>query len=715
MGTKTIIALVVLHLVIVVSASNSETGFTFSASTTNFSLNEIVCTANASLIPPNSSVISMCLTPPSTSLSSIVTGRCMYRRAIRFSPGQSFSTAFSFNFQTSQQHAGEGFVFIIGTDATYVPTAAEGRGYMGWLNDSTNGMPTGVNFGVEFDLKQTSKFHDPQHAHVGINLDNMTSLSTMETPVIQTSDSTETTYAWVDYDHNRSEVQVRVSMDRRKPCQAILSQVVDLSILLSHPRFVGFAASTGPANSSLSQPTILDWAFDATGETVNLWDTPLGCGDRYVWTWYYTMLVCLASAIVLVFCAVLIFFRTRERSPVVQVDQVDARYTVSIDLDHLNGPRAFSYADLLLATNGFSPDTIIGRGKFGIVFKGVLRKCDQRGSSEESLIAVKRMKTSNETGRKEFESEVKAIGRLLHQNLVRLLGWCYDEGKFYIVYDYMPHGTLQELLFRSQGSTSEALCWDRRKRIISGVAAALAFLHEGVPGLIVMHRDVKSGNVLLDKEFNARLGDFGLARSYDRSETHYSTTPAGTVGYMAPECTITGVATVKSDVYSFGALTLEVACGKKPADRQLPGEQGLVYWVWMLYNEGDILSASDPELESSGRFDVQEMKTMLTVALCCCHPDPSKRPTMRQVQSYLKGEIPVSSLPSLPSSWWGYETLKSPSDDQTLSQSGQQSRTSESSNSKSVEPDATSLSESLLPSKISLSTEPTLTARPSSH
>ncbi|OAE35975.1 hypothetical protein AXG93_93s1140 [Marchantia polymorpha subsp. ruderalis] len=683
MGTKSIIALVAFYMVVVVSASsNSNTSFTFSAATTNFSSTDIICTGNASLVPPNSSVISMCLTPPSSSLSSIVTGRCMYNRAVQFSPAQSFSTAFSFNFLTSQQLNGEGFVFIIGTDATYVPTAAEGYGFMGWLNESTNGVKTGLNFGVEFDLKQEVNFDDPPRAHVGINLDSMTSLTTKVTPDIQTSDSTETTYAWVDYDRNTSEVQVRVSKDRRKPCQASLSQVVNLTVLLSQPRYVGFSASTGPANSSLSQPTIFDWAFDATGAPVDLWGAPSACG--YVWSWYYSLAVGLASAVVVAVavCAVWIFCRTRQRSTVqVQVDRGLPTYLSAVYLDHLCGPRAFSYADLVSATDGFKPDSIIGRGKFGIVFKGKLRKGDAKGSCEESLIAVKRMKTSNEIGRKEFESEVKAIGRLLHQNLVPLLGWCCDEGKFYIVYDYMPHGTLQELLFPAKGSNAEALCWERRKRMVSDVAAALAFLHEGVPGLTVMHRDVKSSNVLLDKEFNARLGDFGLARSYDKSDTHYSTNPAGTVGYMAPECTITGVATVKIDVYSFGALTLEVACGKKPADRELPGEQGLVYWVWSLHNEGDLLRAADPALQRAGGFDVEEMTTMLTLGLCCCHPDSSKRPTMRQVQGFLKGDIPISSLPPLPSSWWGYDIPRAPTDDHTSSQSEPPSRTSDSSNS----------------------------------
>ncbi|XP_059077007.1 L-type lectin-domain containing receptor kinase IV.1-like [Cryptomeria japonica] len=230
---------------------------------------------------------------------------------------------------------------------------------------------------------------------------------------------------------------------------------------------------------------------------------------------------------------------------------------------------------------------------------------------------------------KEFISEISSVGRLQHRNLVRLRGWCRKRKQLFIVYDYMPNGSLDKLIFPDPEAKEEVLPWERRYAILEGIVAGLLYLHEQWERRVV-HRDVKSGNVLLDSELNAKLGDFGLAGLYDDTQNPQTTRVVGTVGYIAPEVTNTGKVTPSSIVFSFGVVLLEVACGRRPVDFAKDSEQiVLLNWVKDLYQNGKISHAADPNL--NGVYDVEEMERVLKLGLFCSHPQPRKRLGIRIV------------------------------------------------------------------------------------
>ncbi|KAL3678815.1 hypothetical protein R1sor_021771 [Riccia sorocarpa] len=256
-------------------------------------------------------------------------------------------------------------------------------------------------------------------------------------------------------------------------------------------------------------------------------------------------------------------------------------------------------------------------------------------------VAVKRVSNDSKQGRREFVAEVKIISQLRHRNIVRLLGWCSDRDKLLLVYELMPNGSLDKALFHEEESV---LSWQHRFRIIKGVAAALQYLHEGWRQQII-HRDIKSSNVMLDKDYNAMLGDFGLARMVDRHQNPATTMVAGTYGYIAPEVPVTGRFTDKTDVYAFGAVALEIVCGRVAFDQWLAADETvLVNWVWSKLSEGQLLSVVDRRLQD--QYTHEEAELLLRLGLLCSHPNPNDRPTMRQVVDILEGVIPMLEVPA---------------------------------------------------------------------
>ncbi|KAF2312083.1 hypothetical protein GH714_028001 [Hevea brasiliensis] len=266
-------------------------------------------------------------------------------------------------------------------------------------------------------------------------------------------------------------------------------------------------------------------------------------------------------------------------------------------------PREFSYKELRSATRCFNANRIIGHGAFGTVYKGILPETGD-------IVAVKRC-SHNSQGKNEFLSELSIIGTLRHRNLVRLQGWCHEKGEILLVYDLMPNGSLDKALFEAR----TPLPWPHRRKILLGVACALAYLHQECENQVI-HRDVKTSNIMLDEGFNARLGDFGLARQIEHDKSPDATVAAGTMGYLAPEYLLTGRATEKTDVFSYGAVVLE---------------------------RRKIVMAADARLE--GEFDENEMRRVLLVGLACSHPDPLARPTMRTVVQMFEGEAEVPIVP----------------------------------------------------------------------
>jgi serine/threonine protein kinase len=218
---------------------------------------------------------------------------------------------------------------------------------------------------------------------------------------------------------------------------------------------------------------------------------------------------------------------------------------------------------------------------------------------------------------------------------VNLQGWCKKNNDLLLVYDFIPNGSLAGLLFSRINNF--VLSWEQRFNIVKGVAAGLLYLHEEWEQ-VVIHRDVKSGNVLIDAEMNGRLGDFGLARLYDHGTMSHTTNIVGTIGYLAPELTRTGQSSTSSDVYAYGILLLEVACGRKPVETS---NFILIDSVIEYHQMGRVIDAADPKLNSA--FVVKEMELVLGLGLLCSHRKPKARPTMRQVTRYLNWEdkLPV--------------------------------------------------------------------------
>ncbi|KAK3152393.1 hypothetical protein QOZ80_2BG0158290 [Eleusine coracana subsp. coracana] len=283
--------------------------------------------------------------------------------------------------------------------------------------------------------------------------------------------------------------------------------------------------------------------------------------------------------------------------------------------------------DILKATDNFSEVHIIGGGGFGIVYRATL--------PEGQTVAIKRLHGDCRFhGDRAFLAEMETIGKVKHRNLVPLLGYCAHGDERFLVYEYMHHGSLETWL-RNRADAAEALGWTARLKICVGSACGLMFLHHGfVPHII--HRDMKSSNILLDENMESRVSDFGLARIISAYETHVSTNVAGTLGYIPPEYGMAMKCTAKGDVYSFGVVMLEVLTGRPPTGQEMEeGGGNLVGWVrWMIAN-GRQSELFDPCLPVSGLWR-EQMSHVLAIARKCTVDEPWKRPTMVEVVKGLR-------------------------------------------------------------------------------
>ncbi|XP_060191857.1 proline-rich receptor-like protein kinase PERK8 [Lycium barbarum] len=296
----------------------------------------------------------------------------------------------------------------------------------------------------------------------------------------------------------------------------------------------------------------------------------------------------------------------------------------------------FTYEELSEATNGFSSDSVLGEGGFGCVYKGVL--------SDGREVAVKQLKSGSGQGEREFRAEVEIISRVHHRHLVSLVGYCISEQQRLLVYDYVPNDTLD---YHLHGEGRPVMDWATRVKVAAGAARGLAYLHEDCHPRII-HRDIKTSNILLDINFEAQVADFGLARlAGDANNTHVTTRVMGTFGYLAPEYASSGKLTEKSDVYSYGVVLLELITGRKPVDQSQPlGDESLVEWARPLLaqaleteNFDDIV---DSRLEKN--YVASEMFRMIEAAAACVRHSASKRPKMSQVVRALDSMDELSDL-----------------------------------------------------------------------
>ncbi|XP_042462175.1 proline-rich receptor-like protein kinase PERK9 isoform X2 [Zingiber officinale] len=287
-----------------------------------------------------------------------------------------------------------------------------------------------------------------------------------------------------------------------------------------------------------------------------------------------------------------------------------------------NTPISFSYNELYNMTNGFSPQNILGEGGFGCVYKGQL--------PDGKEIAAKQLKVGSGQGEREFKAEVEIISRVHHRHLVSLVGYCISDNQRLLVYDFVPNGTLDSHL---HGNETAVLDWPTRVKIAAGAARGIAYLHEDCHPRII-HRDIKSSNILLDNNFEAQVSDFGLARLAMDAKTHVTTRVIGTFGYMAPEYASSGKLTERSDVYSFGVVLLELITGRKPVDDTQPmGEESLVEWARPRLTEAletrDFGEIADTKLRNN--YNETEMFRLIEAAAACIRHSATMRPSMGKV------------------------------------------------------------------------------------
>ncbi|XP_027080833.1 probable serine/threonine-protein kinase PBL3 [Coffea eugenioides] len=309
--------------------------------------------------------------------------------------------------------------------------------------------------------------------------------------------------------------------------------------------------------------------------------------------------------------------------------------------------KSYNFNDLKTATKNFRPDSILGEGGFGYVFKGWIDEHTLAASRPGSgmVVAVKKLKTESFQGHREWLAEVNYLGQLHHQNLVKLIGYCSESDKRLLVYEFMPRGSLENHLFRKG---VQLMAWATRMKIAVDVARGLSYLHSLCANVI--YRDMKASNILLDSDFTAKLSDFGLARdgpSGDR--THVSTRVMGTRGYAAPEYVATGHLTPKSDVYSFGVVLLELLTGKRAmGDENIGGnDETLVDWaVPFLGDSRRVTRIMDTRL--GGQYNKKAAQAAAGVALQCLHIDPKLRPAMPEVLTNLEVLLTAKDSPRLP-------------------------------------------------------------------
>ncbi|KAL5562745.1 hypothetical protein UlMin_032492 [Ulmus minor] len=529
-----------------------------------------------------------------------------------------FDTTFSFSMTSTDYDLGlgDGFAFFLSNNDSQIPVNSSGA-CLALISECANSLANGL-VAVEFDNFQNS--WDTSSAHIGIDVNSIRSTAT--TAVKNwTSGKIGRARIWYDSQTENLSVSLYYLGETYN-----LSQAINLSKFLAERVTFGFSAATGALTS---RHDIHSWEFNST-------ELPISMGGNSTKEEEGGINLALVLSFVfggafLVFIVAL-FFTYCYRKRTIKDDLID----VSMDWEFeygIGAPRRFSYNELVHATNNFAGSEKLGEGGFGEVYKGYL-------SDLNLTVAVKRVSKQSKQGRKEYVSEVKIISRVKHRNLVQLIGWCHEKGEFLLIYEFMPNGSLDFHLFRG---SKTGLSWEIRYKVAVGLASAILYLHEESEKC-VLHRDIKSSNIMLDSNFNAKLGDFGLARLIDEAAGQRTTALAGTLGYMAPEYVSTGKASKASDVFSFGVVALEIACGRKSIEAKFDeARASLVSWVWNCYGNERLLDVVDERL--CMEFNVKEMESLLIVGLWCVHPDHKSRPSIRQAIQVLNLESPLPDLP----------------------------------------------------------------------
>ncbi|KAK7291606.1 hypothetical protein RIF29_06883 [Crotalaria pallida] len=540
----------------------------------------------------------------------------------------SFSTSFVFSILPQiATSPGFGLAFLLCN--TTSPPGALASQYFGLFTNATSPSDFPL-LAVEFDTGQNPEFNDPNDNHIGIDLNNIESKKTETAGYYNSTGgfvpvrmrSGENIRAWIEFDGGSFQINVTVApVGVSRPLKPTLSyQDPAIANYLSSDMYVGFSASK---TNWIEAQRVLAWSFSDSGtareiNTTNFPVFKLESSSSSLSGGAIAGII-IGCVVFVVICVLGFYLWWRNK----KAKEEDEDEIEDWELDFW--PHRFSYEELSVATGDFCKERLLGSGGFGRVYKGTLENKMQ--------VAVKCVNHDSKQGLKEFMAEIESMGRLQHKNLVQMRGWCRKGTQLMLVYDYMPNGSLNKWVF---DQPEKVLGWEQRRRILVDVAEGLNYLHHGWDQ-VVIHRDIKSSNILLDSDMRGRLGDFGLAKLYQQGEVPNTTRVVGTLGYLAPELATVTVPTSASDVYSFGVVLLEVACGRRPIETSVVEEEVvLIDWVRELYGKECVLRAVDERIE--GEYDARDMEMVLKLGLACCHPDPQRRPTMKEMVALLTGE-----------------------------------------------------------------------------
>jgi serine/threonine protein kinase len=574
-----------------------------------------------------------------TNRSPRVSGRAIYDSPLHLwdrSSGElaDFSTNFTFIIASMNDTTvcGDGLAFFLAENNSVITTG----GAMGLPVDSETFNSTFNNathpfVAVEFDTY--SNEWDPIESdnsnvgdHVGININSL--ISVKFAPWVNNNTGGAENRVWVNYDAASQNLSIRlVGPFNGTQIETDLYYIVDLTQILPEWVIFGISAATG---TRFQRNTVKSWGF--TSSTLRVVEEQRNQGTKKNNAGLVAR-VSIGSSVLILALVLLGFCAWRKRKAKKKRENLGIDEFMDDEFELGSGPKKFKYEELARSTNNFAEEGKLGEGGFGGVYKGLLR-------DSNTYVAVKRVSSTSRQGIKEYASEVRIISRLRHRNLVQLLGWCHEKKELLLVYEFMENGSLDSHLFNNKS----LLTWNTRFKIAQGIASAVLYLHEEWEQCVV-HRDIKSSNVMLDTSFNAKLGDFGLARLVDHEKDGQTTHVAGTMGYMAPEYMETGKATKESDVFSFGVVALEIVSGRKPINfKAEESEIRMVEWIWNLYGSGNLIDAVDQKMEHD--YDDQEIELLAVVGLWCAHPDWKLRPSIKQAIQVLNVEAPLPNLPS---------------------------------------------------------------------
>ncbi|KAK6927533.1 Protein kinase domain [Dillenia turbinata] len=543
-------------------------------------------------------------------------GRILYRHPVTVWPAM-ISTTFTVRISKypNSTSSGDGMAFIIAQDNHPSPENSYGL-FMGILNRTTQGLK---QLAVELDTFMNEFDIDDNHIAIDTNsIIRPVAMKSLNSTGIDLK-SGQKIKIRIDYDGWNKYLRIYVAY-LGGPFIGFLNQSIKMSDTVPSSVYVGFTGSTGTVSESHE---VFDWNFTSTPlPDYSLRYKPQK-GNKIKAILLIMTLVVL-GLLLIVTCTVPCIRRWCTRRNEKHKSKGDIE---SLTKSACNAPNMFTYKQLSKATSNFSKDNLLGTGGFGSVYKGIL-------AEPSATIAVKKFSATSLQGEREYLAEICTIGRLRHKNLVQLKGWCHESEHLLLVYDYMANASLDRFIGK------QCLVWNIRYKILTGLASALLYLHEEC-GNPMVHRDVKPNNVMLDSDFDAHLGDFGLARLL-QNEASVTTRVAGTPGYVAPEVSFTGKATPESDVYSFGMVVLEVVCGKR--SRTFSDDDSMVDHVWNLHEKNALLECVDKMLEQN--FDEEQARRCLLVGLACLHPDSKHRPRMRKVvQIFMNLNEPLMDLP----------------------------------------------------------------------